>query len=197
MAKQNFADLKCKDTVYITPDSLLDPVRSYFGGKIPLDPATEPNNPTRAEVYCVAPTEEPAALNQLALVADGTTQLLVDGLQVSWSDYDGVFVNPPYSKIIRQWLAKLHEEAEWGAEIVALLPCGARYSTVYWQRDVFTDYLDAICFVKGRVKFLRPDGTPTTGSNPYDSQIMLFNGQVDRFIELFQHLGKVLVVDVR
>jgi len=38
MGKINWADKTCKETVWLTPESILDPVRRYFGGQIPLDP---------------------------------------------------------------------------------------------------------------------------------------------------------------
>jgi len=181
VAKKNLADLNCQTTIYITPPKIVDAVRSYFpGGIIPLDPATEPNNPLNAAAFAAGPSCNETSLG--------------DGLKICWADYGGTFINPPYSREIRAWLAKLHEEVVLGAEVVALLPAGARYSTKYWQKDAFNAGLDAICFVKGRVKFLRPDGSATTGSNPYDSQIMLYNGDIERFIEAVGHLGKVLVI---
>ena len=192
MAKKHFTDLQCKETVYITPDLLLDPTRTYFGGRIPLDPATELHNPTKAEVYCVSPEDAPAPLEQLSLAPDEAPLLLVDGLQVPWSDYDGVFLNPPYGKVLKTWCEKIYEETLLGAEILALLPAGPRFATRYFQEFIFNPGLDAILFVRGRVKFLRPNGDVTTGQNPYDSMVLGFNVDTDRFVESFKHLGAVV-----
>lgn len=184
---KNLADLKCQSTVYLTPPTALQPVRDYFGGPIPLDPATEPTNPTEALAFGCDPSGPSSP--------PGTPGIcLGDGLQIPWHQHAGTFLNPPYSKQIRPFLEKLHEEVIKGATVIALLPAGARYATKYWQRDAFNERLNAICFVRGRVKFLRPDGTPTTGSNPYDSQFMLYNGDTDRFIECFRASGKVLAL---
>ena len=184
------ADLKALKTVYITPPSILDPTRRYGGGRIDLDPATLPSNPTRADHFCI---EKPVAPNKLSDYG----MVHFDGLRHPWHDHGLTFVNPPYSgRVMKDWVGKLHHEVALGATVIALLPCGARYSTRYWQDHAFNSGLDAICFPRGRVKFRRPDGTPTTGSNPYDSQIMAFNVDTDRFIELFSHLGKTLRVEV-
>jgi len=181
--KKNLTDLGCKETVYITPDKIAVPVRAYFpGGQIPLDPATEPNNPLGALAFCSGPH------------CDGTS--LGDGLAAPWSDHAGVFVNPPYGKVIKHWCAKIHEETVAGAEIIALLPCGARFGTKYWQDHILNPGLDVTLFVRGRLQFLRPDGSGTQGSNPYDSQLLGFNVDVDRFEECFKHLGKIVKMEI-
>ena len=182
MAK-NMTDLGCKSTIYLTPDKIADPVRLYFpDGVIPLDAATEPSNPMRAAEFCCDPASNVESTG--------------DGLAISWSDYDGVFVNPPYGRGMKNWCAKIHEETVAGAEILALLPCGARFSTKYWQDHILNPGLDVTLFVRGRVQFLRPDGSPTAGSNPYDSQLLGFNVDVDRFVEIFGHLGKIVKMEV-
>lgn len=182
MIEKNMTDLKCKTTIYITPEKILAPVRKYFGGQIPLDPATEEDNPTKALAYACGPSINGNSLG--------------DGLKLAWSDYDGTFVNPPYGKGMKDWCAKIHEETVLGATILALLPCGARFGTRYWQDHIFNSGLEATLFVRGRVQFLRPDGSPTQGSNPYDSQLLLLNGSVERFAECFGHLGKVIRMEV-
>ena len=182
MAK-NMADLGCKSTIYITPPKIADPVRSYFAsGVIPLDPATEPNNPLKATNFCTGPGSNGGSLG--------------DGLTVSWSDHGGVFVNPPYGKGMKDWCAKIHEETVAGTEILALLPCGARFATKYWQDHIFNSGLDVTLFVRGRVQFLRPDGSGTQGSNPYDSQLLGFNVDIDKFVKCFGHLGSVVKMEV-
>jgi site-specific DNA-methyltransferase (adenine-specific) len=177
------ADLKCQTTIYITPPKIVDPVRSYFpGGVIPLDPATEPDNPLAALKFAAGPS------------CNGTS--LGDGLDICWADHEGVFLNPPYGKGMKHWCAKIHEETVLGASILALLPCGARFGTRYWQDHIFNSGLDVTLFVRGRVQFLRPDGSGTQGQNPYDSQLLGFNVDVDRFVSCFKHLGKIVKMEV-
>ena len=183
MAKKHLTDLKCKSTIYLTPARLLDPVKNYFGGSIPLDPATEPSNPTGAGYYG---TEE----------GEINDRCLGDGLLIDWHRFDGTFVNPPYGRVIKDWCRKIHEESDLGAAVIALLPAGPRFSTQYFQDHIFTSTLTVACFVRGRVKFLRPDGTVTTGQNPYDSVLYGFNIDKDRFEQEFKHLGSVVMMCV-
>jgi hypothetical protein len=104
-----------------------------------------------------------------------------------------VFLNPPYGKQIADWCAKLHEEADRGVPVIALLPCGARFSTEYWQTHVLTDQLTALCFLNQRLKFRNTQGEEQAG-NPYDSTLYGFNVEGPRFVRAFAPLGKVLVV---
>lgn len=150
-----------------TPQPLLDRVRDYFGGPIPLDPAAEPTNWTRAERF-FTPEE--------------------DGLARTWDAW-GVFVNPPYGKFIRAWTGKIAEEAAKGTAIIALLPCGARFSTKYWQHDILNGTLTCACFVRGRVPFVGPDGKPVK-ANTYDSMLYGFNADLAQFARAFKTLGK-------
>lgn len=167
-------DKKGDNNVWITPKSFIKIVEEYFGGPIPLDPATEPNNPTDALKFF---TEQD------------------NGLIQPWSNQPGVFVNPPYSKgSMPAWTKKIEEEAAKGAIIIALLPCGARFSTKYWQSNALSQRLNAICFVKGRLKFSLRDGT-VGDRNLYDSQIYGYNVDVAKFKLVFSKLGRASSVN--
>ena len=170
-APTNWVDKQCESIDWYTPRSLLDRVEVYFAGPIPLDPATAPSNPTRATRFF---TKEQ------------------DGLVQEWRG-TGVFVNPPYGEELPSWTAKVHHEAANGIVIVALLPCGARFSTGYWQDHILNSCLGGICFVRGRVAFEDEHGNSQKG-NPYDSAIYGFNIDRDRFLSAFGVLGKVLIV---
>lgn len=168
----NWVDKECKDTIYLTPEKILAPVRLLLGDF--LDPATEPNNPTKAKWFY---TEKD------------------NGLGKTWFPLN-TWLNPPYGSEIKHWCEKIHNEAVLGTQIVSLLPCGARYSTKYWQNHILVPELEMICFIRGRVKFLRRDGT-VAPQNPYDSQICYYpgnTGDIKRFKELFQDLGTCLEV---
>ena len=183
VAEKNMTDLGCKSTIYLTPPKILDPVRSYFpDGQIPLDPATQPNNPTGARAFASGPNVSGDSLG--------------DGLMIPWHPHGGVFVNPPYGKGMKHWCEKIHDETVAGTTILALLPCGARFSTRYWQDHVLNPGLDVTLFVRGRVSFLRPDGS-VAKQNPYDSQLLGYNIDTERFVECFEHLGKVVLMEVR
>lgn len=108
-----------------TPDDLLVRVRNVFGGVIACDPATSPENPTRALQFF---TEED------------------NGLDKSWSNH--WFCNPPYGKSLGVWSYKIAAEAEY-VEGIALVP--SRTDTK-WFRTMF-EHADGVCFLHGRLKF--------------------------------------------
>jgi len=164
------ADKSCKETVYITPVKYLKPVRIYFGGSIPFDVATEPSNPSKALGFWTKKH---------------------NSLKRSWPD-EG-FVNPPYGRVMRKWTRKIRESSEQGKTYIALLPCGARFSTKYWQADILQPCLNSICLVNKRIPFERPDGT-VADSNPYDSAFYGFNVDPDFFAECFERYGKTTTV---
>lgn len=160
---------KARSVEWGTPRRVLDPVDRFCGGQIGLDPATTPDNPTRARVFFTRSD---------------------DGLGRSWREPGVVFVNPPYGGGTRfqDWCRKIDAEARLGQEILALLPCGARFSTRYFQDYILSSYLEAVCFIRGRVKFIPMENQKDPGNN-YDSALYGFNVNPDRFAEHFTSLG--------
>jgi phage N-6-adenine-methyltransferase len=69
-----------------------------------------------------------------------------DGLKQEWAGV--VWMNPPYGRTIKQWMAKAVEAADNGATVVCLVP--ARTDTAWFQ-----DYAmkGEIRFIRGRLKF--------------------------------------------
>ena len=87
-----------------------------------------------------------------------------DGLAQSWAG-ESVFMNPPYGRVIGDWVRKAYEESRRGATVVALIP--SRTDTRYWH-----DYVMRACevrLVKGRLKF--GDGK---NSAPFPSAVVVF-----------------------
>jgi len=80
-----------------------------------------------------------------------------DGLAQDW--VGRVFMNPPYGRKLPPFLAKLADHGDGIALVFARTETRAFFESV-WPRA------DAIMFLKGRVKFYRPDGTQagTSGS---------------------------------
>lgn len=90
-----------------------------------------------------------------------------DALSLSW-DGEVCFMNPPYGREIGKWVAKAHQEAERGATVVALIP--ARTDTAYWH-----DHIQGkaeVRFVRGRIKFERPDGVRDPA--PFPSAVIVW-----------------------
>lgn len=108
-----------------------------------------------------------------------------NGLIQEWQGR--VWLNPPYSRpLIDKFVNKL---AEHGNGIA--LPFN-RCDTQLFQKTIF-EKADAIMFLSGRVKFLRPDGdnagTPGTGSvliafGELNSELLKFSGLDGKFIKL-------------
>lgn len=80
-----------------------------------------------------------------------------DGLAKSWEGHT-VFMNPPYGRVIGQWVKKAREEAEQhGITVVCLLP--ARTDTRWWQDNIWSEEsgqhpsVKEIQFIRGRLKF--------------------------------------------
>lgn len=169
--KLNMADKSSKTAEWYTPERVLGPVRAYFGGKIPLDPATRADNPTGAVEFFT---------------------LRDNGLEQDWGAHDGVFINCPYGAKtdFHAFLEKIREEAALGTTIIALLPMGSRFETGYWQRDVLNIELDAICFIRKRLRFIDESGA-VGKSNTYGSALYGFNADMVRFTLAFSSLGKI------
>ncbi len=74
-----------------------------------------------------------------------------DGLAQSWKG-ERVFLNPPYSRGMGQWMRKCYEESRQpGTIVVALVP--ARTDNSWWQTWVL-GRATHIHFVRGRIKFV-------------------------------------------
>ncbi len=77
---------------------------------------------------------------------DHNNPALRDGLTMSWAG-ENVWCNPPYGRVIKEWVKKAHQESQH-ASIVMLLP--ARTDT-QWFHDYAIRH--KVTFIKGRLKF--------------------------------------------
>lgn len=163
-------DKTARDLDYQTPEYVLEPIRRYFGGSIPLDPASCGSNPTKALRF-FTPTE--------------------NGLAQDWNH--PWFVNPPYGSEMKAWIEKIgHESDPFVCCGIALLPMN-RTETEYWQRCIWGK-ANAVCMVRKRVAFIRPSTGQKATGNPYASAIWGFNIDPLRFQESFEGLGKVRIL---
>ena len=100
-----------------TPPALLDRLYAALGAPFDLDPCSPTTDrrsaPVRARVYFTA---------------------VDDGLALPWRGK--VFLNPPYGRTLRQWIAKAQAEvtARRAALVVALVP--ARTETLWWHHHI-------------------------------------------------------------
>ena len=85
-----------------------------------------------------------------------------DGLAQTWQ---GVcWMNPPYGRAIKDWMAKAYDSSKNGAKVVCLVP--ARTDTAWWH-----DYAmkGEITFLRGRLKFGN-----SKNSAPFPSALVVF-----------------------
>ena len=94
-----------------------------------------------------------------------------DGLSRGWAG-ETVFMNPPYGRVIKDWVRKAWEESLRGAVVVCLIP--ARTDTSYWHDYCFK--YGVVRFLRGRVKFCgrNKDGIIVKASAPFPSAIVVF-----------------------
>jgi len=85
-----------------------------------------------------------------------------DGLKQQWTGV--LWMNPPYGRVIGDWVRKAYQSAQAGATIVCLLP--ARTDTLWWNQ--YCPHGE-VRFLEGRLKF--GDGTKPA---PFPSAIVIF-----------------------
>jgi len=110
----------------LTPAYVLDPVRQLFGGRIGLDPCTEPDNPTGADAFYCPPQ---------------------DGAVLPW-DAASVFVNCPYGEARNRWVERCISE---GRERLVVLLIPAHTETRIVQRALRV--CSGVIFVNARLRF--------------------------------------------
>lgn len=125
----------------LTPPYVLEPVRRALEG-IGLDPCTEPDNPTGADLFFTAAT---------------------DGAEEPWNS-PSIYVNPPYSKARERWVRRCIEAASTGARVVLLMPSHTDTRVFH----LATEHASHVVFIKGRVKFgiLRENRRQEAASHP-------------------------------
>ncbi len=120
-------------------------------GTFDLDPAAAP-----------VPRPFPTALTHY-VQAEG------DGLSRPW--FGRVWLNPPYGNAMGRWMMRLAEHGRGTGLIFA------RTETVDFFKAIW-DRADALLFLRGRLTFLTPDGTPAAGNGGAPSVLVAY-GQED------------------
>jgi len=152
------------DQEWCTPLNIIEDARSVLGG-IDLDPASS----DYANTYIRA--------NKYYTIRD-------NGLNQEW---DGtVWMNPPYSsKLVSLFVNKLLNSPKVDAWIVLT---NNATDTMWWHNLTQAAYY--VVFVKGRIRFLKPDGVRKT---PIQGQTIMYSGwNLEGFKEVFGKYGLVL-----
>jgi hypothetical protein len=103
----------------------------------------------------------------------------------------GAFINSPYGDGLPAWCEKVQQGAAAGTPTLALLPCGARFSTAHWQEHVLYGQVNALCFIRSRGGVLGARGRSSRGG-PYASAIDGYDVDRGRFGEACGSPGRVL-----
>lgn len=90
-----------------------------------------------------------------------------DGLSQSW-DGEVVWCNPPYGRIIKDWVAKAAKQVR--GTVVMLIP--ARTDTRWFHDHIYEKQNVEVRFIKGRLKF----GSATANA-PFPSMVVVFRSE--------------------
>lgn len=150
---------------HYTPESILDLVIAVMG-EIDLDPCsnskTTPNVPATAHYT----TED-------------------DGLTLPWCGV--VYMNPPYGRVIGEWVTKLVSEFESGSitQAIALVP--ARVDTEWWNNLTSCQRtIPLVCFVRGRLTFIGNEDPA-----PFPSALVYLGDNRTEFYSVFSSIGRI------
>ncbi len=132
---------------WTTPAEFLERLYPLVGGVFQLDPCSPTHEPDEAPVRAATYYTE----------AD-------DGLVLPWSG--SVFMNPPYGRDIRRWVAKARQEVDNGAAAVVFGLVPARTDTHWWHESVA--HVADVWILRGRLRFGGLDG----GVAPFASALV-------------------------
>lgn len=163
---------KACDKDHSTVDWYTPPVIvEALGGKegFDLDPCT-PENPSRLPACTARRMITPSQ----------------DGLATDWWSQAFVWMNPPYGKGMDKWMDKLANHAGGG---IALVPA---HMDPAWMHDFVLNHPNttAILLTRGRLKFVRPDGSMGT-SSPTGSVFVAYGARAARNLLKAQEQGVV------
>lgn len=166
MVGHNHRALGTGENEWYTPHDYLLAAREVMDGFIALDPAS-------------------STIANQTVQAQRFYSIEDNGLEQDWNA-ESVWMNPPYSQPhIRLFAEKLVSEWRSGAigQAVALTH---NYTDTAWFHTM-ANACDAICFTRGRIGFVSPDGkkaAPTQGQ-----AFFYFGPHVERFQRIFGEFG--------
>lgn len=94
----------------------------------------------------------------------------IDGLSQKWGGYR-VFCNPPYGRVIGDWVKKAYEESKKPDTLVVML-IPARTDTKWFHDYIY--HKAEIRFIRGRLKF-----GGSNNSAPFPSMVVIFNNKTN------------------
>lgn len=110
-----------------------------------------------------------------------------NGLSKPWSGR--VWMNPPYAQPLCSQFCERVSKAYADSEIESAIVLVNNATETRWFQGML-EKASAVCFLLGRVKFLRPEGL---AGAPLQGQAILYFGEHgERFLEVFSQFGKVM-----
>ncbi|MCP4643345.1 MAG: hypothetical protein GY851_23060 [bacterium] len=153
---------------WYTPPDIIDAAREAMGG-IDCDPASSEiaNRTVQADTYYTKDD---------------------DGIEQAWGER--VWMNPPYAQPL------ISDFAE--ALVAKVKKCEVQTACVLVNNATETDFFQhmlsvayAVCFPRGRIKFLDTEGE-ATGAPLQGQAILYFGDDLDSFAQAFETFGPVL-----
>lgn len=156
------------DNEWYTPAEHIEAARAVMGD-IDLDPAS-------------------SALANETVRAARFFDIEADGLAQEWGGR--VWMNPPYAQPwIMRFCEKLTEEAAAG-RVIEAIALTHNYTDTGWFH-LLAGKADAVCFTRGRISFLDPNGKRAA---PTQGQAFTYIGpNVPEFVRQFRRFGLVMV----
>lgn len=167
-AAENFRAQGTGQNEWYTPQAHIDLAREVLE-EIDLDPATSPQ------------AQETVQANTFYTAED-------NGLEKEW--HGKVWMNPPYSQpAIQQFIEKLIKEYSEGRVTEAIV-LTHNYTDTAWFH-LAASQCKAVCFTRGRIGFLSPEGEKAA---PTQGQAFIYYGDnLQKFTESFKNVGVVFI----
>lgn len=113
-----------------------------------------------------------------------------DALRRCWEG--NIWLNPPYSRpLLKLFIEKLINELESNTVQQAVVLTHSNTDTAWWH--VLARKADAICFTRGRIKFISPNRDKKSGFT-HGQTFFYFGDNVRRFEEIFEEFGFVVKI---
>jgi phage N-6-adenine-methyltransferase len=165
---QRRSDLQTGEMEWFTPALYIEKARRVLGS-IDLDPAS-------------------CAEAQVTVKANKWFGVEDDGLKQKWSGK--VWLNPPYAGALVAKFAQKIIEAWQARRLSSAIMLTNAYTETSWFHNL-AKASNAVCFTRGRIKFLSPHGekcSPTNGQS-----LFYFGNDIPSFTEQFADVGLIMV----
>lgn len=157
-----------KNDEWYTPQIYIDAAAAVMGG-IDLDPASN-------------------AVSNARIKAAKFYSLENSGLKPENEWVGKVWMNPPYSRVIKEFINKLVQQKDAGNVTEAIVVTNNGTDTKWFHE--LTARASAICLHKGRIGFINEDGDKIDNNNK--GQVFTYIGNnPERFAEIFHHFGRI------